>query len=144
MMAAGNDQPRAVPVPVRGRAFLGFHPSSSSINALSSPSSSSSARPIFRVFCKRRVVITDGDSGTPVLAVVVCGPQGIVLRGHKPVLGFVGRHDGDGDDGQVLLEAMALVEGLHTAIRLRIARVKAITDHRLLHNYVGHCLSETK
>jgi hypothetical protein len=58
----------------------------------------------------------------------------------------VGRHDGDGDgdDGQVLLEAMALVEGLHTAIRLRIARAKAITDHSLLHNYVRQSLSETK
>jgi hypothetical protein len=50
----------------------------------------------------------------------------------------VGGHDDDDDDGQVLLEAMAIVEGLHTAIRLGIASVKVITDHRLLHNYVCH------
>ena len=134
MMAAG-----AVPVPVRGGSSLRVHPSSSSANAAAS-SSSSSARPIFRVFCKGMVIndddevvgLADEDPGwVPVLAVAVSGPQGkVVLRGHKPVLGFVVGHDDE--DGQVLLEAMALVEGLHTSIRLGIASVEAITDHRLL------------
>ena len=154
MMAAG-----AVPVPVRGGSSLRVHPSSSSANAAAS-SSSSSARPIYRVFCKGMVINDDDEvvgladedpGGVPVLAVAVSGPQGkVVLRGHKPVLGFVGGHDDE--YGQVLLGAMALVEGLHTAIRLGIASVKAITDHRLLHNYVrfftligseSHCLNIT-
>ena len=98
------------------------------------------------------VGLADEDpGGVPVLAVAVSGPQGkVVLRGHKPVLGFVGGHDDE--YGQVLLGAMALVEGLHTSIRLGIASVEAITDHRLLHNYVrfftligseSHCLNIT-
>lgn len=140
-MADGDDQLGAV----LGQPSLRVHPSPSRANV----ASSSSARPIFRVFCKGMVTdevvgLGDGDPGMPVLAVAVCGPQGeVVLRGLKPVLGFVGGH-GDNDDGQVLLEAMALVEGLHKALELGITSVKIITDHRLLHNYVRHFLSETK
>ncbi|PWZ54384.1 ATP-dependent RNA helicase DEAH12, chloroplastic [Zea mays] len=142
IMAATGDQLAAVRV--RGRASVRVNPSFFSPNTASSTSSPSSAHPMFGVFCKGQqmliademVGLADGDPGTPVLAVAVCGPQGdVVVGGHKPASGFVSGHDGGGGDvGQVLLEAMALVEGLRTAIRMGITSVKAFTDHRLLYN----------
>jgi hypothetical protein len=99
--------------------------------------SSSSSRPLFRVYFKgmassEAVGARDRDPGLAVLAVAVCGPQGnVVLRTHKPVEGvFVG-------DGE-MLEAMALLEGLRAALELDIRSVKVITDHEILHNHVCH------
>jgi len=78
-----------------------------------------------------------GPSGVivAVLAAVVCGPQGDVLRTvRKPVVGFLG-----GPDGEALLEATALAEGLHAAHGLGIRGVKVINDHKMLHDLVCHC-----
>jgi len=117
------------------QASLRAYPSSSSSNAASSS-------PHFLVFCKGMasdevVGPGPGPSGAvvAVLAAVVCGPQGgVLLTVCKPVVGFVG-----GRDGEVLLEATALVEGLHAARGLGIRSVKAITDHKMLHDLVCHC-----
>jgi len=115
------------------QASLRAYPSSSS-NAASSP-------PLFLVFCKGmasdEVVGPPGPSGVvvAVLAAAVCGPQGdVLLTVRKPVVGFVG-----GPDGAALLEAAALVEGLHAAHGLGIRSVKVITDHKMLHDLVCHC-----
>nr|XP_034568575.1 uncharacterized protein LOC117833256 [Setaria viridis] len=55
------------------------------------------------------------------------GPQGdVVLTLQKPVVGFVPGRDGD---AELLLEAMALVEGLHAALGLGITTVNVITHH---------------
>ena len=116
------------------QASLRAYPSSSS-NAASSP-------PLFLVFCKGMasdevVGPEPGPSGAvvAVLAAVVCGPQGgVLLTVCKPVVGFVG-----GPDGAALLEAAALVEGLHAAHGLGIRSVKVITDHKMLHDLVCHC-----
>ncbi|CAL4950717.1 unnamed protein product [Urochloa decumbens] len=100
---------------------------------LASPSSS--ARPLFRVFSKgmassEAVGPRDRDPGLAVLAAAVCGPQGdVVLRIQKPVEEAV---VGDSE----VLEAMALLEGLHAALELDIRSVKVITDHKMLHNHM--------
>ena len=116
------------------QASLRAYPSSSSSNAASSS-------PHFLVFCKGmasdEVVGPPGPSGVvvAVLAAAVCGPQGdVLLTVRKPVVGFVG-----GPDGAALLEAAALVEGLHAARGLGIRSVKVITDHKMLHDLVCHC-----
>ena len=117
------------------QASLRAYPSSSS------SSNAASSSPHFLVFCKGmasdEVVGPPGPSGVvvAVLAAAVCGPQGdVLLTVRKPVVGFVG-----GRDGEVLLEATALVEGLHAARGLGIRSVKAITDHKMLHDLVCHC-----
>jgi len=71
----------------------------------------------------------DRDPGVAVLAVAICGPQGeVVLRIPKPVEGFVG--------GRMMLEVMALMEGLDAALGLGIGSVTIVTDYRALHNHV--------
>ncbi|GJN28525.1 hypothetical protein PR202_gb16664 [Eleusine coracana subsp. coracana] len=99
-------------------------------------SSSSTARPLFRVLFKgmasdQVVGPRDRDPGVAVLAAAVCGPQGeVVLRIQKPVempLSLA---------GEEVLEAMALVEGLHAALGLGIHSVNVVTDNKLLHNYM--------
>ncbi|OEL33345.1 hypothetical protein BAE44_0005634 [Dichanthelium oligosanthes] len=97
-------------------------------------SSDPSSAPLFRVFFKgmaSRDVVgpRDRDPGVAVLAAAVCGPQGeVVLRVQKPVEGLVG--------GREVLEAMALMEGLHAALGLGIRSVGVVTDYRPLHNHV--------
>jgi len=118
------------------QASLRAYPSSSS------SSNAASSSPHFLVFCKGMasdevVGPGPGPSGAvvAVLAAVVCGPQGgVLLTVCKPVVGFVG-----GPDGAALLEAAALVEGLHAAHGLGIRSVKVITDHKMLHDLVCHC-----
>ncbi|CAN6169883.1 unnamed protein product [Urochloa humidicola] len=108
MMAAGSDDDLA-------EATQG----SSSSNGAASSSSG------FRVLCKGMA-----SNQAAVVAASVLGPQGdVVLTLHKPVVGFV-----CGRDGKVLLEAMALLEGLHAALGLGVTAVEVITDHRMLHN----------
>jgi hypothetical protein len=83
--------------------------------------SSSSTRPLFRVLFKGMasnevVGPRDRDPGIAVLAAAVCRPQGeVVLRVQKPVEVFRA--------SQEVLEAMALLEGLHAALALGISSV---------------------
>ncbi|GJN14007.1 hypothetical protein PR202_gb00778 [Eleusine coracana subsp. coracana] len=110
----------------------------------SSSSSSASARPLFRVFFKAMssdqvVGPRDRDPCVAVLAAAVRGPDGkVVLRVQKPVfqvsfssLGVGGQ---DQDQEVLLLDAMALLEGLHAALSLGISSVKLVTDNNLLCN----------
>ncbi|TVU01335.1 hypothetical protein EJB05_53205, partial [Eragrostis curvula] len=70
----------------------------------------------------------DRDPGVAVLAAAVCGPQGeVVLRVQKPVVG---------GQGQEVLQAMALLEGLDAALALGISSINVLTDHNLLYNYM--------
>ena len=58
------------------------------------------------------------------LAMVLCHSQGkLVLRIQNPVEGFVG--------GRMMLDAMALVEGLQAALGLGIMSLKVVTDWAL-------------
>jgi hypothetical protein len=99
---------------------------------LGSPGAASA--PLFRVSYKgmasRDVVGARGrDPGVAVLAAAVCGPQGeVLIRVQKPVEGYVG--------GREVLEAMALMEGLHAALGLDIRSVGIVSDYRPLHNHV--------
>ncbi|CAN6195043.1 unnamed protein product [Urochloa humidicola] len=94
MMAAGSDDDLA-------EATQG----SSSSNGAASSSSG------FRVLCKGMA-----SNQAAVVAAAVLGPQGdVVFTLHKPVVGFVCVRD-----GKVLLEATALLEGLHAAVGLGI------------------------
>ncbi|WVZ82415.1 hypothetical protein U9M48_029681 [Paspalum notatum var. saurae] len=62
----------------------------------------------------------DRVPGVAVLAAAVCGPEGEVLISlQKPVL-----------------EAMALMEGLHVALELGIYSVEVVTSYRPLHNHM--------
>ncbi|KAL6905969.1 hypothetical protein ACP4OV_003570 [Aristida adscensionis] len=95
---------------------------------------SSSARLHYRVFFKgmtgaEAVGPGERDPGVAALAVAVCGPRGeVVVRTLKPVEGFAG--------GRKRIEAMALVEGLHAALRVGVRSATIVTDYMLLHN---HC-----
>jgi len=97
-------------------------------------SSDSSARPLFSVLFKGMaskdvVGAQDRDPGVAVLAAAVRDPQGeVVLRIQKPVEGLVG--------GREVLEAMALMEGLHAALGLGIRSVEVVTDYKALYNHV--------
>ncbi|GJM88213.1 hypothetical protein PR202_ga04249 [Eleusine coracana subsp. coracana] len=103
---------------------------------LDDPSSSSARRPLFFRVLFKGMASKDvvgprvRDPGVAVLAAAVCGPQGeVLLRVQKVVEeGFVG--------GREVLEAMALMEGLHAALGLGIRRVHVVTDYRALHNHV--------
>ncbi|CAL5046155.1 unnamed protein product [Urochloa decumbens] len=101
---------------------------------LGSPDGASSSAPLFRVFFKgmasRNVVgPRDRDPGVAVLAAAVYGPQGeVVVRVQKPVEWFVG--------GREVLEAMALMEGLHAALALGVRSVGIVTDYRPLRNHI--------
>ncbi|CAN6201492.1 unnamed protein product [Urochloa humidicola] len=102
----------------------------------SSSNGAASSSSGFRVLCKGMA-----SNQAAVVAVAVLGPQGdLVLALHKPVVGFVGGGDGD---GEVLLEAMALLEGLHAALVLGITAIEVITDHRMLHNLMLRICSRT-
>jgi ribonuclease HI len=52
----------------------------------------------------------------------------VVLRIKKPVEGYAG--------GRMMLEAMALMEGLQAALALGIQGITIVTDYRALHNHV--------
>jgi len=101
-------------------------------------SSDSWPRPLFSVLFKGMaskdvVGPRDRDPGVAVLAAAVCDPQGEgVLRVQKPVEGLVG-----GRAGREVLEAMALMEGLHAALGLGIRIVEVVTDYWTLYNHVG-------
>ncbi|OEL14895.1 hypothetical protein BAE44_0024086 [Dichanthelium oligosanthes] len=94
---------------------------------------SSSALPRFRILFKgmtSKEVLGPRvpDSGLAVLAAAVVGPRGeVVLRVQKPVEGFLGGHK--------TIELMALMEGLHAALRLGIRSATILTDYMLLHNH---------
>ncbi|XP_062194517.1 E3 ubiquitin-protein ligase RSL1-like isoform X2 [Phragmites australis] len=94
----------------------------------------SSPRPLFRIFSKgmgSREVMgpRDRDPSVAVLAVIVCGPQGeVVLRIQKPVERFVG--------GRMIVEVMALMEGLDAALGLGISSVTIVTGYRPLYNHM--------
>jgi len=96
----------------------------------------SSPRPLFRVFSKgmpSRDVVgpRDRDPSIAVLAVAVCRTQGgVVLRIQKPVERFVG--------GRMIVEVMALMEGLDAALGLGIRSVTVVTGYRPLYNHVCH------
>ena len=98
--------------------------------------SDKSHRPLFRVFSKgmasREVVgPRDRDPSVAVLAAAICGPQGeVLLRIHKPVERFVG--------GRMIVEVMALMEGLDAALGLGIRSVTIVTGYRPLYNHVCH------
>ncbi|KAK3135933.1 hypothetical protein QOZ80_5BG0425500 [Eleusine coracana subsp. coracana] len=85
---------------------------------LDDPSSSSARRPLFFRVLFKGMASKDvvgprvRDPGVAVLAAAVCGPQGeVLLRVQK------------------VLEAMALMEGLHAALGLGIRRVQVVTDY---------------
>ncbi|CAD6258866.1 unnamed protein product [Miscanthus lutarioriparius] len=94
----------------------------------------SSPRPLFRVFSKgmpSRDVVgpRDRDPSIAVLAVAVCRTQGgVVLRIQKPVERFVG--------GRMIVEVMALMEGLDAALGLGIRSVTVVTGYRPLYNHM--------
>ncbi|CAM0950565.1 unnamed protein product [Alopecurus aequalis] len=93
-----------------------------------------STKPLFRVLFKgmtsKEVVRPrDRDPGVAVLAVALCDSRGkVVLRIQKPVEGFVG--------GRMMLETMALMEGLQAALGLGIVSLTIVTDYRALHNHM--------
>uniref|UniRef100_A0A453KF09 RNase H type-1 domain-containing protein n=1 Tax=Aegilops tauschii subsp. strangulata TaxID=200361 RepID=A0A453KF09_AEGTS len=95
-----------------------------------------STKPLFRVMFKgmasKEVVGSrDWDPRVAVLAVALCDSQGkVVLRIQKPVEGFVG--------GRMMLEAMALTEGLQAALGLGIQSIRILNDYKALHNHVCH------
>ncbi|KAL6630607.1 hypothetical protein ACP70R_028458 [Stipagrostis hirtigluma subsp. patula] len=100
------------------------------LDSLNSP-----AHPLFRVLFKgmaSKEVVGPRvrDPGVAVLAAAVCGPRGKVVVGvQKPVEeGFAG--------GREVLEAMALMEGLHAALGLGIRSVQVVTNYRALHNHI--------
>nr|AVY91762.1 IBR domain containing [Saccharum hybrid cultivar SP80-3280] len=94
----------------------------------------SSPRPLFRVFSKgmaSRDVVgpRNRDPSVAVLAVAVCRTQGgVVLRIQKPVERFVG--------GRMIVEVMALMEGLDAALGLGIRSVTVVTAYRPLYNHM--------
>ena len=98
--------------------------------------SDKSHRPLFRVFSKgmasREVVgPRDRDPSVAVLAAAICAPQGeVLLRIQKPVERFVG--------GRMIVEVMALMEGLDAALGLGIRSVTIVTGYRPLYNHVCH------
>jgi ribonuclease HI len=55
----------------------------------------------------------------------------VVLRIQKPV-------EGGYAGGRMMLEAMALMEGLQAALALGIQGITIVTDYRALHNHVCH------
>ncbi|CAN6354425.1 unnamed protein product [Urochloa humidicola] len=93
-----------------------------------------SRRPLFRILSKgmasrEAVGPRNRDPGVAVLAVAVCGPQGdVLLRTHKPLECFVG--------GRMMVEVMALMEGLHSALALGITSVTIVTAYRPLYNHM--------
>uniref|UniRef100_A0A453KEW3 RING-type domain-containing protein n=3 Tax=Aegilops tauschii subsp. strangulata TaxID=200361 RepID=A0A453KEW3_AEGTS len=93
-----------------------------------------STKPLFRVMFKgmasKEVVGSrDWDPRVAVLAVALCDSQGkVVLRIQKPVEGFVG--------GRMMLEAMALTEGLQAALGLGIQSIRILNDYKALHNHM--------
>uniref|UniRef100_R7W0T5 RBR-type E3 ubiquitin transferase n=1 Tax=Aegilops tauschii TaxID=37682 RepID=R7W0T5_AEGTA len=93
-----------------------------------------STKPLFRVMFKgmasKEVVGSrDWDPRVAVLAVALCDSQGkVVLRIQKPVEGFVG--------GRMMLEAMALTEGLQAALGLGIQSIRILNDYKALHNHL--------
>jgi ribonuclease HI len=97
----------------------------------------STRKPLFRVLfkgmaSKEVVKPRDRDPGLAVLAVALCDSRGeVVLRIQKPVEGFAG-------GGRMMLELMALTEGLQAAVGLGIQSLTIVTDYRALHNHVRH------
>ncbi|KAE8788400.1 putative E3 ubiquitin-protein ligase rbrA [Hordeum vulgare] len=95
-----------------------------------------STKPLFHVMFKgmasKEVVGSrDWDPRVAVLAVALCDSQGkVVLSIQKPVEGFVG--------GRMMLEAMALTEGLQAALGLGIQSIGIVNDYKALHNHVCH------
>ncbi|OEL16627.1 hypothetical protein BAE44_0022354 [Dichanthelium oligosanthes] len=95
---------------------------------------SSSALPRFRILfkgMKSKEVLGPRvpDPGLAVLAAAVVGPRGeVVLRVQKPMEGFLG--------GRKTIEVMALMEGIHAALRLGIRSATILTDYMLLHNHM--------
>ncbi|XP_047051172.1 E3 ubiquitin-protein ligase RSL1-like [Lolium rigidum] len=91
-------------------------------------------KPLFRVLfkgmtSKEVVKPRDRDPGLAVLAVALCDSRGeVVLRIQKPVEGFAG--------GRMMLELMALTEGLQAAVGLGIQSLTIVTDYRALHNHM--------
>ncbi|KAF0889665.1 hypothetical protein E2562_030146 [Oryza meyeriana var. granulata] len=88
-------------------------------------------RVLFKGMGSREVVgPRDRDPAVGVLAVAICGPRGeVMLRIQKPVQqGFVG--------GRMMLDAMALVEGLNAALGLGIRTLNVLTDNKPLHNHM--------
>lgn len=92
-------------------------------------------RVLFKGMASREVVgPRDRDPGVGVLAVAICGPRGeVVLRIHKPV-------QAQAQQGRMMLEAMALVEGLNAALALGIRTLNVLTDNKPLHNHVMYYL----
>uniref|UniRef100_A0ACD5YJU0 Uncharacterized protein n=1 Tax=Avena sativa TaxID=4498 RepID=A0ACD5YJU0_AVESA len=93
-----------------------------------------STKPLFRLLFKgmtsKEVVgPRDRDPGVAVLAVALCDSRAkVVLRIQKPVEGFEG--------GRMMLEVMALMEGLQAAVGLGIQSLTIVTDYRALHNHM--------
>jgi hypothetical protein len=87
-------------------------------------------RVLFKGMTSKEVVPPrDRDPGLAVLAVALCDSRGkVVLRIQKPVEGYAG--------GRMMLEAMALLEGLQAALALGIQGITIVTDYRALHNHV--------
>jgi hypothetical protein len=87
-------------------------------------------RVLFKGMTSKEVVPPrDRDPGLAVLAVALCDSRGkVVLRIQKPVEGYAG--------GRMMLEAMALMEGLQAALALGIQGITIVTDYRALHNHV--------
>jgi hypothetical protein len=95
-----------------------------------------SRRPLFRVLSKgmasKEVVgPRERDPRVAILAVALCGPQGeVLLRTHKPLERFVG--------GRMMVEVMALMEGIQSALALGVTSVTIVTAYRPLYNHVCH------
>uniref|UniRef100_A0A0E0F1B3 RING-type domain-containing protein n=1 Tax=Oryza meridionalis TaxID=40149 RepID=A0A0E0F1B3_9ORYZ len=89
-------------------------------------------RVLFKGMASREVVgPRDRDPGVGVLAVAICGPRGeVVLRIHKPV-------QAQAQQERMMLEAMALVEGLNAALALGIRTLNVLTDNKPLHNHMS-------
>jgi hypothetical protein len=121
MMPAGDDDLASLQPPLAV--------AESNYNAAASSSSSNS---VFRVLCKGML---SSNREAAAVAAAVRGPRGdVVLTLHKPAVGFVpGRAGGD---AELLVEAMALVEGLNAALGLGITAVNVMINHKMLHNLV--------
>ncbi|KAL6875668.1 hypothetical protein ACP4OV_013181 [Aristida adscensionis] len=89
-------------------------------------------RVLFKGMASKEVVgPRDRDPAVAVLAAAVCGPRGEVLRSvQRPV------EEGTLPGGREVLEATALVEGLHAALAMGARSVEVVTDYRALHHHM--------